>query len=277
MLYYLMIKEIVQTGLKYLCKKKYNKDPNAHLKYKGSGVYWNRVLKAHPEYTITTTVLGLFNEEELIKNGLYYSRLWNIVESKEWANLIDESGDGGDTSKTPGFLKAKKERKLGTGAKKCKGKKRYHNPVTKEIVDVLPGEIPPKGFVKGGIKNKFNYGPKKGECEVYNDGTRKIYVKKGDPIPEGFVKGLHYIGTTKNRIGYYNPETGKKKYIKKGDPIPEGFVKGIKPTSGKRIKTPYGIYENIISVEREHKITRYNIFKLCNDVNNEEWELLDER
>jgi len=31
-----------------------------------------------------------FSEEELKEWGLHYSKLWNIVKSKEWANLIDE-------------------------------------------------------------------------------------------------------------------------------------------------------------------------------------------
>jgi hypothetical protein len=31
---------------------------------------------------------------ELTVGGLYYSKLWNVVESKEWANVIPESGEG---------------------------------------------------------------------------------------------------------------------------------------------------------------------------------------
>ena len=34
-------------------------------------------------------------EQELIHWGRYYSNLWNIVKSKDWANLITEEGPGG--------------------------------------------------------------------------------------------------------------------------------------------------------------------------------------
>ena len=98
-MYYLMIKEIEQTGLKYLCKRKQYKDVTDHLKYKGSGKLWRRTLNVHPEYTIKTTVIGLYDKNDLAKYGLYYSTLYNIVDSKEWANLMPEVGDGGQTHK----------------------------------------------------------------------------------------------------------------------------------------------------------------------------------
>lgn len=33
--------------------------------------------------------------KEFKEKGIYYSRLWNIVESDKWANLAEESGEGG--------------------------------------------------------------------------------------------------------------------------------------------------------------------------------------
>lgn len=93
--YYLMIKTINQSGVRYLCKCKDDKD---HIAYKGSGVFWWRLLKAHPEYTLTTTVLGHYATNELLREaGIYYSNLYNVVQSKEWANCVVEMGDGGDT------------------------------------------------------------------------------------------------------------------------------------------------------------------------------------
>lgn len=36
--------------------------------------------------------------EEVKTWGLYYSNLWNVVESKEWANIKPEAGEGGSKS-----------------------------------------------------------------------------------------------------------------------------------------------------------------------------------
>lgn len=78
MLHYLMVKEIEQTGLKYLCKHaQFNyKGVDDHIEYRGSGKLWRRILDAHPEYTLKTEVLGLFNEEDIAVMGRYYSELW---------------------------------------------------------------------------------------------------------------------------------------------------------------------------------------------------------
>lgn len=78
------------TGLKYLGKTK--QDP---FKYKGSGVVWTRHIKKHG-YDVTTEILFEAEDNSKIREwGIYYSNLWNVVESKEWANLKPEEGDGG--------------------------------------------------------------------------------------------------------------------------------------------------------------------------------------
>jgi hypothetical protein len=79
------------TGLNYLGKT-ISKDPYS---YTGSGVYWRQHLEEHG-YNIETEILRECSTvEELKQWGEYYSNLWNVVESKEWANLIEESGPGG--------------------------------------------------------------------------------------------------------------------------------------------------------------------------------------
>lgn len=86
---YLYLKEHLTTGMKYLGQTK--KNP---LKYKGSGKYWKRHLKIHGN-NVKTTILGEYQTiEDLRIDGQYYSNLWNIVDSDEWANLIPETGDG---------------------------------------------------------------------------------------------------------------------------------------------------------------------------------------
>jgi hypothetical protein len=91
MIIYLYVKTHNITGLKYLGKT-INKDP---YKYPDSGTYWTRHLKVHG-YDCTTEILKeCTSKEEVAELGIYYSELWNIVESDDWANLIAENGDGG--------------------------------------------------------------------------------------------------------------------------------------------------------------------------------------
>ena len=92
--FYLYLKES-PAGLKYLGKT--IRDP---FTYRGSGIYWTRHLDKHnfKNSDIKTTILlETFDEEELKAAGLYYSQKFNVVESKEFANIIDEIGQGGKT------------------------------------------------------------------------------------------------------------------------------------------------------------------------------------
>jgi len=83
------------TGLKYLGK---TINPNPH-KYKGSGTVWMRHIKKHG-YDVTTEILKeCTSKKELKKWGLYYSELWDVVESSGWANLTSEEGQGFSSGK----------------------------------------------------------------------------------------------------------------------------------------------------------------------------------
>lgn len=79
-----------KTGLKYLGKTQ--QDP---YKYKGSGTYWTRHLAIHGNDVSTEILLETEDPNELKQVGIYYSTLWNVVDSDEWANLKLENGDGG--------------------------------------------------------------------------------------------------------------------------------------------------------------------------------------
>lgn len=106
-MYYLMIKTHNKTGFKYLCQTR-RKDPHAYL---GSGTHWKLHLKTHGA-DITTEVIGQYEDKAMLKEaGIYYSNLHNVVESEEWANLRIEDGDGGDTSKTVGYIAGMKKRR----------------------------------------------------------------------------------------------------------------------------------------------------------------------
>jgi len=88
---YLYVKTHNKTGLKYLGKT-VAKDPHV---YKGSGKVWKDHCSKHGYDYTTEILLETTSSEELRKAGIYYSTLWNVVESKEWANLTIEEGSGG--------------------------------------------------------------------------------------------------------------------------------------------------------------------------------------
>jgi hypothetical protein len=90
---YLYVKTHLKTGLKYLGKTT-KSDP--HL-YPGSGRRWKLHLKKHGYDYDTEILKECQTEEELKFWGIYYSRLWNVVDDPRWANLTEETGTGGRT------------------------------------------------------------------------------------------------------------------------------------------------------------------------------------
>ncbi len=88
---YLYIKTHTLTGLKYFGKT-CRKDPYS---YKGSGTRWNNHLKAHGNF-VTTEIIGLFiDRDECFKAALDFSIKHDIKKSEAWANLKNETLDGG--------------------------------------------------------------------------------------------------------------------------------------------------------------------------------------
>lgn len=94
---YLYIKIHNTTGLKYLGKTS-RADPFSYL---GSGVYWRRHLQKYGNDFSTIILKECSSNEEVKKWGTFYSNLWDIKNSPEWANLVTEEGAGGATY---GFL-----------------------------------------------------------------------------------------------------------------------------------------------------------------------------
>jgi hypothetical protein len=92
---YLYVKTHNKTGLKYLGKTN-SKDPH---KYAGSGLYWTKHLKVHGIDYTTEILLATEDKEELKETGLFFSKIFNIVKSKEWANIMEEYGQGGAWNK----------------------------------------------------------------------------------------------------------------------------------------------------------------------------------
>ena len=98
------------TGLKY-----FGKTTQDIRKYKGSGIHWLRHCKKHPGKIKTIWVSEPYTNAEIVsKFALSFSRDNNIVESKEWANLIAENGLGGGT---PGTLSIESRNKMSDAGK----------------------------------------------------------------------------------------------------------------------------------------------------------------
>jgi len=86
--YKLMLKQHNVTGLKYLCITS-KQNP---YKYKGSGHYWLKHLSEYGDDITTIILEETDNKEELAEYGKYYSKLFNVVSDKCFANLIEEHG-----------------------------------------------------------------------------------------------------------------------------------------------------------------------------------------
>jgi hypothetical protein len=96
LIYYLYIKTSPH-GLKYLGKT--TKNPFTYI---GSGKIWKRHITKYGltvQDIKTEIIFETKDLNELIAKGIELSKLYDIVESKDWANLREESGDGGNTSK----------------------------------------------------------------------------------------------------------------------------------------------------------------------------------
>lgn len=142
---YLYLKTHNKTGLKYLGKTE--QDPFA---YSGSGYLWKKHLAKHGNDVSTEILLETDDREKIKEMGLYYSSLWNVVESKDFANIIPESGDGGDTSLSPKYKEGITRRKL-NGA---------NNPM----------------YGRSAVKEN--------NLRWYNNGIDTIYVEQGTQPPE---------------------------------------------------------------------------------------------
>lgn len=84
---WLYVKVHKVTGLKYLGKTIH--DPAT---YKGSGVYWNKHLEKHGN-DVETTWSHLYTDPKILnEEALFFSKVFEIVSSSEWANLTEETG-----------------------------------------------------------------------------------------------------------------------------------------------------------------------------------------
>jgi len=91
-LFILYLKTHNKTGLKYLGKTTRNP-----YDYNGSGKYWLNHLSKHGNDISTELLYQTADENEFRKVAVMFSKLYNIVDSNDFANLCEEQGQGGHT------------------------------------------------------------------------------------------------------------------------------------------------------------------------------------
>lgn len=99
---YLYLKTHKKSGLKYFGKT--IRDP---FRYKGSGKRWLNHLKVHGNDVNTEILFESSDIDECTKFAINYSLKNNIVNNPLYANLIEETLTGGDTSHTINFQKSR--------------------------------------------------------------------------------------------------------------------------------------------------------------------------
>lgn len=217
------------TGLNYLGKTV--QDP---YKYSGSGKYWKNHIKKHGNDVTTVILKECQDPDELKTWGIYYSELWNVVESDDWANIKPENGDGGDTSLTPNYLKSKPR-----FSHKGEANPNYkHGNATKEAVEsrkeALDGKHGNYGkkrpehvnkVIRKNFESQWGVDHNSGK-HYYNDGVKNYLEYE---CPEGCSPGMIAREFTKTNSGLRYFNDGVKNYYTESCPpgCSEGMIKTI--------------------------------------------------
>ncbi len=192
---YLYLKTHNVTGLKYLGKHE-SEDPESVYSYPGSGIDWLPHLKEHGDDVTTEVLFSSECKNEFRSVSIGYSKHFDIVNSKDFANRTIEEGQGGGINT---------------------GRMAITDGAAHRYID--QSEPIPKGWVKGTSTS--------GRI-IITDGTRERRIPKSEPIPEGWVKGCGparaktlsaRIDQTQTRSYYHidDPDTiyyGRKDIIK---------------------------------------------------------------
>ena len=170
---YLYIKQHSITGLKYFGKT--CQDP---YKYKGSGRHWMRHFRKHgPEYIKTIWVSEPFTDaEDISEFAIFFSEEFDIIASKDWANMTIENGlDGAEFGR---IVSEETRRKM---SKSLKGK-----PLSYET----------KRKISGSHKGKTHSDESKLKMSIFWSGRPKSNETK-NKLSESLKGKTHSIETRK--------------------------------------------------------------------------------
>jgi hypothetical protein len=163
----LYVKKHIKTGLKYFGKT--NKLDRS--RYNGSGTYWsNHIKKYGVEFVIELWSKNFTDETECTEFAKAVSELFDVVNSKEWANQIVEDGLSGNPS---GF---------------------FHSELTKQKISAtLKGRSSPKSkFVikeDAGARSRRIGEYNKGRCWITNGIINQKTFIIDNNIPDGWWFG----------------------------------------------------------------------------------------
>jgi hypothetical protein len=206
--YYLYIKTS-PLGLKYLGKT--TKDPYTYM---GSGKIWKRHIRKHNltyNDIKTEIVFETNNSDELISKGLELSTLYNVVESKEWANLRQESGDGGDTSKfidfsNPVFHDSNRSKHLNEWIKNVSDDERKK--ILRERISNIDFDVRSKKSKENTDWDSWRESIKNRKTD-YSKFLKNTHEKNKKPVlqfdlDDNFVKEFDSASTAAKSLGYDN-------------------------------------------------------------------------
>ncbi len=214
------------TGKKYFGKtEKYFTEEDLQKNYHGSGKYWTRHLKKHGNKDVTMEIYQICSlnesDDDYVKPiALKFSEENNIVESDEWANLKDEDGLVGGTSKgikNPNFgvLKTEEHKEkirqkslLQRHSEETKENMRKPKPkicclnCKREIsVNNFPRHIEPcliPKIIKEYVGFAKENNPRALKIDIYNSEGNKVYECRGDFVALCKSDGLPYIPLTES-------------------------------------------------------------------------------
>jgi len=178
---YIYLKTHNVTGLKYLGKTE--RDP---FKYCGSGVLWTRHLKKYGKNIATIILAECETKEEARNKGIYFSELYNIVDSKEFANLVVEAGEGHNKGVKLDIYTEDRNNKISQKVKNhWKENKEKRSKQNKNRTWKLSPENAKK------VSQYIINGPKD-NCKNtiwINNGICDKRIPFGMELPDGFIKG----------------------------------------------------------------------------------------
>jgi uncharacterized protein YbdZ (MbtH family) len=222
-IYKLYLKTHLKTGLRYLG---YTTKVGAAFKnYTGSGDRWLRHINKHGYNVKTEILLKTKDSSELKEKGLYYSKLWNIVEDRSFANNIPEEGTGGATTKNKIAITdghdtkyISRDEEIPAGWRSGGGPKYGQTKGKISITDgknnryILPEEDIPEGWTLGNISGK--------NTKYITDGNNVRRVPKDSEVPHGWK--ITY--PAEGRFAITDGESVK--WLAEGCKIPEGWTIG---------------------------------------------------
>lgn len=193
-LIYIYLKTHNKTGLKYLGKT--IQDPYV---YKGSGTRWRNHLRKHGNDVSTEILFQSEDAEEIKKIASSYSEKFNIVESKDFANLKPETGEGGFEHINNNSEMRKRVSKI--SSEWCK-KNKFGGNMTQYLTEES--------------RKKMSWSKNK-KWGKHTEETKKKMSESHKGIHNG--KENTQYGT----MWITNEELKKNKKIKKTEPIPNGW------------------------------------------------------